>query len=91
MPTCQNPECGKEIAEGKKYCDEACVRRHLEIKKRLPKLASEENLWLGQDRRKRAMETILKLAREHCPVPYKKFACIVSYRTGLSLRKIQDD
>ena len=97
MSTCQNPECGKEIAEGKKYCDEACLRKYLEIKKRLPKLASEENLWLGQDQRKRAnqrkraMETILKLAREHCPMPYKKFTCIVSYRTGLSLRKIQDD
>jgi hypothetical protein len=89
MPICQNPECQKEVAEGKKYCDETCLKRHLQLKK--PKLASEENLWLGQDRRKRAMETILKLARELCPKPYKKFACIVSYRTGLSLRKVTDD
>jgi hypothetical protein len=89
MPTCQNPECQKEVSEGKKYCGETCFKRHLELKK--PKLASEENLWLGQDRRKRAMETILKLARELCPMPYKQFACIVSYRTGLSLRKITDD
>jgi hypothetical protein len=89
MTKCQNPECQKEVAEGKKYCDETCLRRHRELER--PKLASEENLWLGQDRRKRAMETILKLARELCPKPYKKFACIVSYRTGLSLRKITDD
>ena len=89
MPICQNPECQKEVAKGKKYCDEACLRRHLKLKK--PKLASEENLWLGQNRRKRAMETILKLARELCPKPYKQFACIVSYRTGFSLRKLTDD
>jgi hypothetical protein len=89
MPKCQNPECGKDVSEGKKYCDETCIKRHLELKK--PKLASEENLWLGQDRRKRAMETILKLAKELCPIPFKKFACVVSYRTGLSLRKITDD
>ena len=89
MKKCMNPECRKEIPEEKKYCNETCLKRHLQLKK--PRLASEENLWLGQDRRKRAMETILKLAREHCPMSYKKFACIVSYRTGLSLRKIQDD
>jgi hypothetical protein len=89
MNTCRNPECGKEIDEGKKYCDEKCLKRHIELKK--PKLDSEENLWLGQDRRKRAMETILKLAKELCPISYKQFACVVSYRTGLSLRKITDD
>jgi hypothetical protein len=89
VPKCQNPECQKEVPEGKNYCNEKCLKRHLELKK--PKLVSEESLWLGQDRRKRAMETILKLAKEHCPMPYKKFACIVSYRTGLSLRKITDD
>jgi hypothetical protein len=89
MTKCQNPECQKEIVEGKKYCNETCLRRHLKLKR--PKLASEENLWLGQDRRKRAMETILKLAEELCPMSCHKFACIVSYRTGLSLRKITDE
>ena len=108
MPTCQNPECIKEISDGKNYCGEDCLRRHLKIKKeekfkdacpvsakilenKGSRLTSEETNWLGQDRRKRAMATIIKLARELCPISYKKFACTVSYRTGLSLRKITDD
>jgi hypothetical protein len=89
MNRCKSPECGKEIPEGKNYCDEKCQRRHIALKKL--KLVSEENLWLGQDRRKRAMETIMKLARQHCPMPYKRFACTVSFTTGLSLRKVTDD
>jgi len=48
-------------------------------------------VWLGQERRKRAMNTIRKLAKENCPMPYKRFASLVSYRTGLSYRKITDD
>jgi len=98
MPKCRNPECGKEIREGFNYCDENCLKRYMELKKsKQPKtesrekLTSEEDIWLGQGRRKRAMETILKLAKELCPIPYKRFVCIVSYRTGLSYRKITDD
>jgi hypothetical protein len=30
---CQNPECSKEVLEGKKYCNQDCLKRHLEIKK----------------------------------------------------------
>jgi len=33
MNTCQNPECNKELPEGKKYCGEECIKRHLEIKR----------------------------------------------------------
>jgi len=98
MPTCRNPECGKQAPEGSNYCGEECLRRHIELKKSKQqqtksgeKLTSEEDLWLGQARRKRAQETILKLAKELCPIPYKRFACLVSYRTGLSYRKITDD
>jgi predicted nucleic acid-binding Zn ribbon protein len=98
MPKCRNPECGKEIPKGSNYCSEDCLRRHLQLKKSKQqktengeKLTSEEDIWLGQGRRKRAMETILKLAKELCPIPYKRFVCIVSYRTGLSYRKIADD
>jgi hypothetical protein len=32
MPTCQNPECGKEIPENRKFCNEACHRRYFELK-----------------------------------------------------------
>ncbi len=95
MPRCRNPECRKEISKGLTYCSEDCLRRHKESMKSEPKnevkLTSEEDLWLGQGRRKRAIETILKLAKELLPMSYKHFACSVSYRTGLSLRKITDD
>ncbi len=98
MPKCRNPECQNEIPRGINYCSENCLRQHVDLKKSTQqktesrqKLTSEEDVWLGQGRRKRAMETILKLAKELCPIPCKKFACLVSYRTGLSLRKITDD
>ena len=32
MPYCRNPECGKEIPEGKNYCNQECLKRHLELK-----------------------------------------------------------
>ena len=98
MPTCKNPECGKEILEGRAYCGEACQRRYHELKRLkqpvteiVEKRTNEEDILIGQGRRKRAMEIILKLARELCPMQYKRFASEVSYRTGLSLRKIEDD
>lgn len=98
MPNCRNLECGKEVPEGKRYCNPDCLKRDVELKNEAKrqqpnglKLKSEENVWLGQERRKRAMETIRKLARENCPMPYKKFASLVSYRTGLSYRKVTDD
>jgi hypothetical protein len=90
MKKCKNPECKKEIPEGSNYCGEDCLRRHIELKK-LSNLSSDEDEWLGQGRRKRAVEKIIKLARELLPMPYKRFACTVSYRTGLSLRKVTDD
>ena len=30
---CQNPECSKEVPEGKKYCNQNCLDRHLKIKR----------------------------------------------------------
>ena len=30
---CQNPECSKQVSEGKKYCNQNCLERHLEIKR----------------------------------------------------------
>jgi predicted nucleic acid-binding Zn ribbon protein len=32
MHVCQNPECGKEIANNRKFCDEKCHRRYFELK-----------------------------------------------------------
>jgi hypothetical protein len=34
MVKCQNPDCQKEIAEDKKYCNEYCLRKHLELRKK---------------------------------------------------------
>lgn len=96
MNKCRN--CGKQIPDTLAYCGEECLRRHLEIKKEAKNsennknsLKNEVDIWQGQERRKRAMETIKKLAKELFPMEYDKFACIVSYRTGLSLRKITDE
>jgi hypothetical protein len=103
LPKCLNPECKKDLPKGKFACDEKCVRRYHELnpsqkltngeneENQSTKLTSEENIWFGQERRKRAMETILKLAKESCPINYKKFYALVSFRTGLSLRKITED
>lgn len=98
MPICQNPECGKEIPEGLTYCSKECLKRYLEIKKEAKtttdsgnNLKNEVDIWQGQERRKRAMETIKKLAKELFPMEYDEFACTVSYRTGLSLRKVTDE
>lgn len=54
-------------------------------------LKNESDVWLGQERRKRAMETVKRIAKELLPMEYNKFSCIISYRTGLSLRKITDE
>jgi predicted nucleic acid-binding Zn ribbon protein len=93
MPKCINPECGKELPEGKFACNEKCLKKSLELKRtnQNQRLISEETVWFGQGRRKRVMGIIIKLAKECCPVRYKQFACVVSFRTGLSLRKLTDD
>ena len=33
MNKCKNPECGKTIPDNLNYCNEDCLRRHIEIKK----------------------------------------------------------
>ena len=93
MPICKNPECRKEIPEGRAYCDENCLKRHLELKNARGEtnLTQEDEIWLGQRRRKHAMDIILRLAKELCPISYRKFVSMVSYRTGLSRRKVADD
>ena len=45
----------------------------------------------ARGRSTRAMEIISRLAKELCPMPYRKFVSMVSYRTGLSRRKVADD
>ena len=94
IPLCKNPECKKEIPEGHAYCDEDCLKRHLELKKLARgemNLTQEDDIWLGQKRRKRAMDIISRLAKELCPISHRKFVSLVSYRTGLSPRKVADD
>jgi hypothetical protein len=92
MPKCLNPECGKKLPEGMATCNEKCMRRYQELNRAVShKLTSEENVWFGQERRKRVMESIKQIARESCPISCERFASVVSYRTGLSLRKITDD
>lgn len=94
MPVCGNPECQKEVPDDHAYCDGDCLMRHLELKKierGAMYLTQEEDIWLGQSRRKRAMDIISRLAKEMCPISHGKFVSIVSYKTGLSRRKIAED
>lgn len=98
MPTCRNPECGKEIQEGKNYCDENCLRRHMELKKskrqkpnNIAKLSRTNSEWVGQDRARNTMNTMLKICIEMCPVEKETLIAHMRYRTGLHWRKIEED
>ena len=33
MNICKNPDCGKEIPDNLNYCNEDCLRRHIDIKR----------------------------------------------------------
>lgn len=53
----------------------------------------KKSAFLGTERRKIAMSTILQICRENC-LPLceeKKLLCIISYKTGLTVRKIDED
>jgi len=97
MPKCRNPECGKDLPKGMAYCGEDCLRQHLELRKEKgidsaeEESNSQETQWLGQERRKRAMDVILLSAYKFGSMGYDQFASKMSYETGLSLRKITDD
>ena len=94
MPICRNPECPKGIPDDRTHCDKVCFDRDHELR-RLARtgldLTLEDDVWLGQRRRRRAMEIVTRLAKEMCPISQGKFVSAVSYRTGLSRRKISDD
>jgi hypothetical protein len=32
MPKCKNPECQEQILDTLNYCNEACLRKHMELK-----------------------------------------------------------
>jgi hypothetical protein len=97
MPKCQNPECEKEILKNMNYCSENCLRKHVEIKKQLKEkkitteLKDEANIWAGQERRKRAMYTIMKIASELCPIEYEVFLANLIFRCGFTKRKLEED
>ena len=94
MPLCGNPECRKEISEDRTHCDKDCFNRDYELR-RLARgetnLAQEDKLWPGTRKRVQQMETITRLAKELCPSSYKRFISAVSYRTGLTPRKVRED
>ena len=65
--TCRkNPECGKEIPEDKAYCDENCLKRHLEIKKEV--------------RRKQASDPAIEEVLKHMGIEKTNFSKEVAYR-----------
>lgn len=61
-------------------------------------MANDRNLevmkkseFLGTERRKKAMDVIMQICRENNPCPYKELVNILSYKTGLTTRKIEED
>ena len=80
--------CGKPLPKGSDldFCSKECLEQYKEKER-----AIKDECWLGQSRRKRAVEVIIELAKQNLPMSFKEFACLVSYKTGLSLRKITDD
>ena len=94
MPVCQNPECHKEIPEDRTHCDKECFERDYELRRlarEKTNLTQEDKIWPGTRKRDQQMETINRLAKELCPVSYKKLISLVSYRTGLTPRKVRED
>ena len=88
--------CGKPLPKGSSldFCSKECMEKYREKRVEtftLTKTEKKDECWLGQSRRKRAVEVIIELAKQNLPMSFKKFACLVSYKTGLSLRKITDD
>ncbi|MHA2112325.1 MAG: hypothetical protein ACW98W_12655 [Candidatus Hodarchaeales archaeon] len=110
MPNCLNPECQKELPDGKYCCDEICSQRYFELKrtnrqnpsknKKKPdrtadidnrRLFGSTSEWVGQDRARNTMNTILKICLDLCPAKKEILIAHMRYRTGLSWRKIEED
>jgi hypothetical protein len=72
MPKCQNPECGKETPEGKDYCDENCLRKGLELKRKERKQKAIDQP-IAQDQ---TIEAVL----EHMGIEKSIFTKVVAYR-----------
>ena len=94
MPVCGNPECQKEIPEDRTHCNKECFERDYELRRlarEKTNLTQEDRIWPGTRKRDQQMETITRLAKELCPASYKKLISFVSYRTGLTPRKVRED
>lgn len=72
MPNCRNPECGKEIPEGKAYCNEECLRRSLELKRKSKELARDDTTFNTDP----TIEVVLK----YIGIEKKNFTKDVAYR-----------
>ena len=86
--------CGKPLPKGSDldFCSKECLEQYRKRERAIQaKRTIKDECWLGQSRRKRAVEVIIELAKQNLPMSFKEFACLVSYKTGLSLRKITDD
>lgn len=44
MKTCKNPECKKEIPDSLNYCNQECLKRHIEIKKLNKRILNPESI-----------------------------------------------
>jgi len=94
LALCGNPECRKEISEDRTHCNKECFDRDYELRRlarEKANLTQEDKIWPGTRKRDQQMDTITRLAKELCPASYKKLISLVSYRTGLTPRKVRED
>ena len=84
----------KEIPEDRTHCDKTCFDRDYELRKHASGefyIAPEDKLWPGTRKRMQQMDTISRLAKEMCPISYRKFISAAAYSTGLTPRKMRED
>jgi hypothetical protein len=103
MNKCKNPECGKAIADNKNYCNEDCLRRHLEIKKEAKKPLTDEQKEVMTTSHDFNLKLILKAVatnteitlfprRSHTirgmPILYDPTTCRIYINTGKTIETV---
>jgi hypothetical protein len=80
MNKCQNPECGKELPEGKKYCNQECLKRAIELRKR------------GKHEVPEVADTSIEKVLKHMGIDKANFTKNVAYRHWeLFLKFVRDN
>ena len=87
MKKCRNPDCQEEIPDNLAYCNETCLRRHIEIKKQervnfqddAPNKGTEAKRLLQEQ----AMKCMKRYPKDNTP---KEYACLLCWDIRVSQR-----